>query len=132
MYPHKGRTVAAAREINANTGTLTLEASFPNPEKLLRPGQYAKVRAVYETVEGALLVPQRAVQELQGRYFLWVIKDDQTADNVPVTPGSRFKDQWIITEGVEAGQRIVEEGVPRVRAGMPVSASPYEPTAEAD
>jgi membrane fusion protein (multidrug efflux system) len=132
MHPHKGRAVTADREINADTGTLTIEASFPNPEKLLRPGQYAKVRAVYETVEGALLVPQRAVQEMQGRYFLWVIQDDQTADNVRVTPGSRYKDQWIITEGIAAGQRVVVEGVQRVRAGMPVSASPYAPPVEAD
>jgi membrane fusion protein (multidrug efflux system) len=132
LFPHKGKVVTADRKINADTGTLTIEASFPNPEKILRPGQYAKVRAVYETIEGALLVPQRAVQEMQGRYFLWVIQDDQTAHNVPVTPGARYEDQWIITEGVEAGQRIVVEGVQRVRAGMPVSASPYQPTAEAD
>lgn len=132
LHPHKGRGVTADREINADTGTLTIEASFPNPEELLRPGQYAKVRAVYETVEGALLVPQRAMQELQGSFFLWVINDDQTADNVPVTPGARYKDQWIITEGIEAGQRVVVEGIQRVRAGMPVAASPYQPPAEAD
>jgi membrane fusion protein (multidrug efflux system) len=132
LFPHKGKAVTADREINADTGTLTLEASFPNPEELLRPGQYAKVRAVYETVEGALLVPQRAMQEMQGSFFLWVIKDDQTAENVPVTPGSRYKDQWIIAKGIEAGQRVVVEGLQRVRAGMTVSASPYQPPAEAN
>jgi len=132
VHPHEGRAVTADREINADTGTLTIEASFPNPEKLLRPGQYAKVRAVYETVEGALLVPQRAVQDMQGRYFLWVIQDDQTAANVPITPGSRYNDQWIITEGVAAGQRVVVEGLQRVRAGIAVSASPYQPPVEAD
>jgi membrane fusion protein (multidrug efflux system) len=124
--------VTADREINSDTGTLTIEASFPNPEKLLRPGQYGKVRAVYDTVQGALLVPQRAVQELQGRFFLWVIGDDQAAKNVPVTPGARYQDQWIITEGIQAGQRVVVEGIQRVRPGMTVSASPYAPPAEAD
>jgi membrane fusion protein (multidrug efflux system) len=131
LHPHKGRAETLDREVNADTGTLTLEVAFPNPERILRPGQYAKVRAVIRTIEGALLVPQRAVQELQGSFFLWVIEDDDTARNVPVTPGSRFEDQWIITEGVEAGQRIVVEGVQRLRPGTKVSASPYEPSAGA-
>ena len=127
LYSHKGRTRTVDREIDADTGTLTLEAAFPNPDGLLRPGQYGKVRAVVDRLEDALLVPQRAVQELQGQFQVWVIDDSNTAKTRFVEPGPRMDELWVITTGLEAGERVVAEGFQRLRSGMTVSPKPYDP-----
>jgi membrane fusion protein (multidrug efflux system) len=124
VHPHKGRVDTAAREIDPTTGSLTLEAEFPNPEKLIRPGQFARVRASIETRAGALLVPQRAVQEIQGIYQVYVVKDDDTIEVRPVTLGPRIDDLWIVDKGLEPKERVVVEGLQRVRGGVKVVAKP--------
>jgi membrane fusion protein, multidrug efflux system len=99
--------------------------SFPNPGNLLRPGQFAKVRALIETQKGALLVPQRAVNELQGRFQVAVVGPDNKVDLRWVTVGERDGSLWVIDEGLKPGERVIVEGVQKVRAGMPVTPSPF-------
>lgn len=125
LHTHRGRAVTVGREIDPMTGTLAVEAAFPNPDRVLRPGQYGKVRAVFEVRENAVLVPQRAVQELQGQFLVWVVGDDSTVTSRYVEPGPRADDLWIIDEGLEPGLRVVVEGVQRLRKGAKVSVQPY-------
>ncbi len=131
IHPHNGRVETTAREIDPMTGTLTLEAAFPNPKRLLRPGLYGKVRTVTEIREQAMLVPQRAVQELQGQFLVWVVGGDDTVTSRYVEPGPRTDDLWVIDKGLEPGLRVVVEGVQRLRKGAKVTAQPYEPPAAA-
>jgi membrane fusion protein (multidrug efflux system) len=97
-----------------------LTALFPNPGNILRPGQYAKVRAVIGTKQGALLVPQRAVTELQGTYQVAVVDAQNKANLVTVKPGDRMGTMWVIDDGLKAGDRVVAEGVQKVGPGATV------------
>lgn len=124
IYPYRGRVEVANREVNVTTGTMEIQGFFPNPANLLRPGQYARVRAVVEVRKGALLVPQRAVNELQGAYQVVVVGADGKADYKAVQPGVRIGSLWVIDSGLEAGQQVVVEGLQRIRPGMPVVARP--------
>ena len=103
--------------MDARTGTLQVVALFPNPGDVLRPGQFARVRAVTRTEAAALLVPQRAVTELQGSYQVVVIGPDDKASIRPVTVGARSGTMWIIEKGLKPGERVVVEGVQKVREG---------------
>src|SRR5437867_1827258 len=123
-YPHKGTFFVADREVNAQTGAIRLSGLFPNPGNVLRPGQYGRVRAVTNRQEGALLVPQRAVTELQGRYQVAVVDGENTIDIRTVKVGERVGPLWIIEEGVHPGERVVVEGLQKVRPGMPVYPRP--------
>lgn len=116
-YARKGRFFFADREVNQSTGSIQLTALFPNPGNILRPGQYAKVRAVIGTKQGALLVPQRAVAELQGTYRVAVVDAQNKAAIVNVKPGDRVGTMWIIDEGLKPGDRVVAEGVQKVGPG---------------
>ena len=124
-YPHKGKFFVADREVNAQTGSIRLAGLFPNPGNLLRPGQYGRVRAVTETTRGALLVPQRAVSELQGSYQVAVIGDGNKVSMRPVKVGERSGSMWVITEGVTAGEKVIAEGTQKARAGAVVNPKPY-------
>lgn len=120
IWPHKGIAVPASERIDSRTGTILIRGEFANPDGMLRPGQYARVRAVTEVRSGALLVPQRAVQELQGVQQLAVVgKDDKVALRV-VQTGPRSGSDWVIESGVEDGERVVVEGVQKVRDGLVV------------
>jgi RND family efflux transporter MFP subunit len=119
-YGRKGRFFFADREVNQNTGSIQLTALFPNPGNILRPGQYAKVRAVLGTKQGALLIPQRSVTELQGNYQVAVVDAQNKVSIVNVKPGERIGTQWVIEEGLKAGDRVVAEGVQKVGAGATV------------
>lgn len=121
VYPHKGRIATAGRDVNVGTGTITMVGIFPNPGNLLRPGQYAKVRAVTEVRRAAILVPQRAVNELQGIQQVAVVGPDNQAEVRIVKTGARIGTNWIIEEGVRAGERVIIEGFSRVKTGAPVS-----------
>ncbi|MCB1007864.1 MAG: efflux RND transporter periplasmic adaptor subunit [Acidobacteria bacterium] len=123
IHPQVGRLLKIDRGIDPTTGALAVEAAFPNPAGVLRPGLFARVRAVVETRQEALLVPQRAVQELQGRYHVFVLGADDTVTLRPVTPGPRVDGSWLIDEGLAPGDRIVVEGVQKIRSGMKVSLS---------
>jgi membrane fusion protein (multidrug efflux system) len=122
VFPHKGRLDAVERAVDAATGTLTGQFTFPNPERLLRPGQYGKARFAPEVKEGALLVPQLAVQEIQGLYSVGVVKPDATVDLRMVKAGDRVGNLWVIESGLKPGEKVIVEGMQRVRPGIKVSA----------
>ncbi len=122
IYKYPGRFYRVDREVNVQTGTIEVQGLFPNPEAVLRPGQYAKIRAANQTQVGALLVPQRAVQETQGQYQVAVVGTDNVVSIRNVKPGDRSGDLWIITDGVKAGDRVITEGLQKVKDGMAVLA----------
>jgi membrane fusion protein (multidrug efflux system) len=122
MHPHKGRLEAVERAVDPTTGTLTGQFSFPNPERILRPNQYGRARFVTDVKEGALLVPQRAVQELQGLYSVAVVKPDATVEQRMVKAGERVGNLWVIDSGLKPGEMVIVEGLQKVRPGITVSA----------
>jgi len=131
LYPHKGSFSFADREVDVKTGTLRLQGLFPNPGNMLRPGQFARVRAITTTKKGALLVPQRAVTELQGNYQVAVVGNDNKVSIRPVKVGERVGTEWIIEEGLKPGEKVVAEGTQRVKAGMTVDPKPFKAMPEA-
>jgi len=131
LYAHKGRFSLADREVDVKTGTLRLQGLFPNPGNILRPGQYARVRAITTTRKGALLVPQRAVTELQGSYQVAVVGNDNKVIIRPVKVGERAGTEWIIEEGLKPDEKVIAEGIQRVKAGMTVSPKPLKAMPEA-
>lgn len=120
VYPHKGVPVAADREVNVKTGTITVKGSFPNPGNFLRPGQYAKVRMAVATARGAILVPQRAVTDLQGNPQVAVVKTDNTVDLRGVKLGAQAGNLWVIEDGLKPGELVIVEGLQKVKAGTVV------------
>lgn len=124
-YPERGRFFVADRQVDEKTGTIRLAGIFANPGNSLRPGQYGRVRAVTSLKEGALLVPQRAVAELQGSYQVAVVGADHTVSVRTVRVGERVETMWIIEEGLEPGEAVVAEGLLKVRPGAPVNPQPY-------
>jgi membrane fusion protein, multidrug efflux system len=130
VHPYKGRFLAADRQVDPKTGTIRISALFPNPGNILRPGQYAKAQFKVQDRAGALLVPQRAVQELQGKNFVWVVDDANKVSQRGVTVGQRFGSDWVIEEGLKPGERIVVEGLQKVREGAPVQPLPAPPASE--
>jgi membrane fusion protein, multidrug efflux system len=133
LYAQRGRLSFLDRQIDPTTGTLTAMATFPNPDALLRPGLYAKVRELREVRKGVLLVPQRAVAELQGTFQVIVVGPDNKAETRPVVVGERVDSRWIIDSGLNPGDRVVIEGLQKVRNGMVVapSAATASPAASA-
>ncbi len=128
VHPHPGKVVKVDRGLDPTTGALAIEAEFPNPERRILPGQFAKVRAVIETRPGALLVPQKAVQQLQGRNFVFVLGAGDVVEMRRVTMGPRTGDLWLVDEGLKPGEKVVVEGGQRIRSGMKVApASGVEP-----
>jgi len=129
VYPHRGHFALADRQIDPTTGTLKVGSLFANPGNVLRPGGYGLVRAIMSVRKGALLVPQRAVTELQGKYLVAVVGSDNKADIRPVKVGERIGSDWIITEGLKPGETVVVEGTQKLKPGMPVTPKPYTPEA---
>jgi len=128
IYPYKGELAYVQRQIDPRTGTIQVTALFPNPDNLLRPGGYALLTAETTVSKGALLVPQPAVTELQGGYQLAVVGAGDRIDVRSVKVGERVDDDlWIITEGLKPGEKVVAEGVQRVKQGMTVKPTPYTP-----
>jgi RND family efflux transporter MFP subunit len=126
LYPYKGRFSLADREVDVKTGTLRLQGLFPNPGNILRPGQFARVRAITTTKKGALLVPQRAVTEMQGNFQVAVVGNDNKVSIRPVKVGERVGTEWIIEEGLKPGEKVVAEGTQSVKAGMAVDPKPFK------
>jgi len=124
VYEQTGRISFADREVNPATGTIRIAGLFPNPTNLLRPGGYGRIRASVRSRDGALLVPQRAVTELQGSYQVAVVGDDNKVSIRPVTVGERVGRLWIVNEGVKPGERVIIEGLQKVRDGAAVKAVP--------
>jgi membrane fusion protein (multidrug efflux system) len=130
-HPQTGRITFADRQVDVQTGTIKVAVLFPNPGNLLRPGQFARVRARRSVQKEALLVPQRAVMELQGSYQVAVVGADQKVDIRPVKVGQQVDGLWVISEGLRSGERVVVEGLQKVRPGMVVTATPFAPPAPA-
>ena len=124
-YPHEGTFYFADRQVNESTGAIRLAGLFANPANILRPGGYGKVRAVIRTQQGALLVPQRSVSELQGGYQVAVVDSDNKVSIRTVQAGDRVGNQWVIAEGLKPGERVVAEGIQKVRPGMQVTPKPF-------
>ena len=126
IYPHTGKFYFADRQVDVRTGAIRVAGLFPNAGNSLRPGQYGKVRAAMSVQKGALLVPQRAVMDLQGTRQLAVVDAGGKVAIRPVTLGTTVGTQWIVMEGVHPGERVVVEGVQKVRQGTQVNPKPFE------
>lgn len=124
IHDHPGGIVTSDAAIDPTTGTLTLEADFPNPDRIVLAGQFARVRGVAEERTGALVVPQRAVMEIQGLYQLAVVGDDGMVEIRQVEMGPRVDDEWIVNSGLQTGERVALEGLQRLRPGAKVVAKP--------
>ena len=116
-HPEKGRFVFLDRAVDTKTGTIRFRAEFPNPEKKLRPGMFARLRVETSSGPGRVLVPERAVQELQGKNFVWLVSPDNKACQRAVKASVRIGSCWLVEEGLEPGQRIILEGIQKVREG---------------
>ena len=126
-WPDPGSFSFADRQVDPNTGTIRVAILFPNPRNILRPGQYAKVRVLMGTAKGALLVPQRAVGELQGNFQVAVVEADNTVKIRNVKVGERFGELWVISEGLKSGEKVVAEGTQKVGNGIKVTPKPFAP-----
>jgi len=124
VHSLRGKADMLDRQVDVTTGTVLARGVFPNPGNVLRPGQYAKIRAVVEVKKNALLVPQRAVQDVQGVHQVAVVKADDTVDVRAVKVGTRVGSLWIVTDGLKPGERVVVEGADRARAGQKVRPEP--------
>jgi RND family efflux transporter MFP subunit len=124
-YPHEGTFYFADRQVNESTGAIRIAALFPNPGNILRPGGYGKVRAATRIQEGALLVPQRAVSELQGGYQVAVVDGQNKVSIRTIQVGDRVGNEWIVSDGLKLGERVIVEGVQKVRPGMQVNPKPF-------
>jgi len=131
-YLHKGKILFANRQMDSQTGTIQIVGAFPNPGNILRPGQTVRVRSVTELRNGALLVPQRAVTELQGGYQLAVLQPGNKIAVRAVQVGERVGSMWIIDQGLKLGEQVVAEGTQAVRDGMVVTPKPYPARSEAN
>jgi membrane fusion protein (multidrug efflux system) len=127
VYDHPGHIVFADRQVDNQTGTIRIVGAFPNPGNLLRPGQYGKVRAKTGVLQGALVIPQRAVSQLQGGYQVAVVTSDNKIQIRPVTLGAREGEDWIVQSGLKLGEHVVTEGTGKVQDGMPVNPKPESP-----
>jgi len=126
VFNHKGKIVFIDREINASTGSLLVQARFPNPKHLIRPGQYAKVKAEIKIVKDALLVPQSCVMELQGQRSVYIVNDSSKIVAVQVVTGPKIDDYWLINDGLKASDKVVLDGIQKVRNGALVNAQDVE------
>lgn len=120
VYPHPGRVSVTGLAVAQTTGTITVQGEFPNPENLLRPGQFARVRAVTERLPGALLIPQRAVSDMQGVSMVAVVDAENEVTQKRVTLGPQKGSNYVVTEGLAAGDRVVVEGLQKIRNGIVV------------
>jgi membrane fusion protein, multidrug efflux system len=123
LYPQRGKTVFVDRQVDPATGTIMLEVAFANPDSIVRPGQYARLRSIVDTKENAILVPQKAVQELQATYSVSIVGQDNKVATKKVEVGEKVGTLWIIKSGVNVGESVVVEGLQKIRDGMTVNAT---------
>ncbi len=145
LHPYKGRLQYIDREVDTRTGTINIQVAFPNPGNVLRPGGYGTVKTVVKIEKGALTVPQRSITEIQGRNMVAVVGSDDKVVIRQVDTGERIGSSWVVKQGLKAGERVVAEGIQKVRDGLQVVTKPYrkeaikartpkisEPTAQSD
>jgi membrane fusion protein (multidrug efflux system) len=130
IHPHQGKVTIAERAVDVKTGTLTIVAEFPNPERIIRPGQFGKVRGAIATAENAILIPQVAIMEQQSAKTVFVVDRENKVALRTVTLGDRYENLIIVKEGVNPGERVIAEGLQRVRPGMLVAPTENPPAAE--
>jgi len=126
VHDYMGRVDFIDRDIDPTTGSLLVQASFPNPSGILRPGLFARVRAPINDMDNAILVPQRSLQEIQGNYQVYTISNENTIELKPVKVGPKVGNMWIITEGLQANEKVVVDGLHLVKTGMPVAGNESE------
>jgi RND family efflux transporter MFP subunit len=130
VFPHKARLQSVDLQVKQSTGTILVTALLANPGSLLRPGFFARARIVAQVLKDAVVVPQRAVSEVQGAYQLGIIGADGKAEIRPVKVGSRTGTDWVISSGLKPGEKVVVEGLQKIKAGAPVAAKPWTPPTE--
>ena len=130
VYPRKGKFYALDRSLDVRTGSIRYEVTFPNPENGLRPGQFGKVRFVADMKKGALVIPQEAVSELQGSYQVIAVGEDNKASVQPVKMGERLGPMWEVLEGLKPGDKVIVQGIQKVRPGSSVTVKDWTPPAE--
>lgn len=130
LYPHKGKFYAEDRNLDTKTGSIRMEFAFPNPGNRLRPGQFGKVQAVIKVAKGALVIPEQAVTELQGNRLVAVVDSENKIAMRPVKLGERSGGMWQVLEGLKPGEKVVVQGLLKVRPGMPVTVKEWAPPAE--
>jgi membrane fusion protein (multidrug efflux system) len=124
-WPHKGEFFVADRQVDVRTGTIRVAATFPNPQGILRPGQFARIRAQMALKQGAMTIPQRAVSEVQGKYLVAVVSPENKVAIKQVKLGNQFGQLSVIEEGLAPGEKVVAEGIQKVRDGMVVNPKPF-------
>ncbi|MDP2722831.1 MAG: efflux RND transporter periplasmic adaptor subunit [Bacteroidales bacterium] len=129
VFPEKGWIDFIDREIDPTTGSMLIQASFPNPERILRPGQFAKVRALLHQVPNAMMIPQRCIMELQGQYNVFVVDSSNAVRSKQVVVGPTIGDQWMVMSGLKVGEKVVYEGLQSVKTGMTVNPKQIDPKA---
>ncbi len=132
IYNHTGKFYALDRQVNVGTGAILLQVEFPNPDNLLRPGGFGNIRVVARVDKGALLVPQRAVVETQGSYSVVVVGPDNKASIRPVKTGERVGQMWVITDGVQAGEQVIAEGMQKAKEGATVQPKQFKPAEQGE
>jgi membrane fusion protein (multidrug efflux system) len=130
-YPYKGEVAFADRQVDVRTGTIRVGTIFPNPQSLLRPGMFSRVRAEMGIKKAAPVIPQRAVTEVQGRYLVAVVTSENKVAIKPVKVGEWFGQLWVVEEGLKPGEKVVAEGTQKVRDGMVVNPKPFVAEAQA-
>jgi membrane fusion protein, multidrug efflux system len=131
QYPHKGKFYALDRSLDPKTGSIRYEVTFPNPGNILRPGQFGKVRFVADMKKGAMVIPQEAVNELQGNFQVAVVDQNNKVSIRPVKMGERIGAMWEVTEGLKPGDKVVVQGLQKAREGSTVTAKDWTPPADA-
>jgi membrane fusion protein (multidrug efflux system) len=131
VYPQKGKFYALDRSLDPKTGSIRYYVTFPNPGNILRPGQFGNVRFVADMKKGAMVIPQEAVNELQGNYQVAVVDQNNKVSIRPVKMGERIGAMWEVTEGLKPGGRVVVQGGQKVREGAPVTVKEWTPPADA-
>ena len=131
VYPQKGKFYALDRSLDPKTGSIHYEVTFPNPGNILRPGQFGKVRFVADIEKGAMVIPQEAVNELQGGYQVAVVGNDNKVSIRPVTMGERIGAMWEVTDGLKAGDKVIVQGIQKAREGALVTVKEWTPPSDA-
>ncbi len=130
VFPHEGHIRNTLNQVDAKTGTLEIQGTFPNPEHAILPGQFGRVRLRTQEAKNVLLVPQRAVQELQSMQSVFTVGPDNKAQARNIVTGDRVGDDWIVKQGLKPGDKVIVEGVQKVRPGAPVQPTPYKAAAK--
>ncbi len=128
-HPEMGRLIASAQSINTETGTYTLEAAFPNPDNVLLPGQFARVRARYRQLDDAVVIPRKAVVEMQGRFSVYAVNQQNQVEAIEIELGPKIGNDVVVQTGLQGGETIIVEGLQKVRPGMQVDPQPAKTTA---